>query len=320
MSRDEDEEAGQRLLRRDAELLRLLDRVDRVGAGVRHADHLRARRLRLEQVAREVRAALRVARRAEHLAAGLGDDLRRVRLERLAEHVVGGDEEPGVAAVLHDLAAGAVREGPVVVRVVHVVRRALLAGDRGGGGTGEERDPLLLGGHRHHGERGAAVDEVHDRVDLVLVEPLARGVRGDVALVLVVRGDDLDGLAEHLPAEVRDRHLHGEDGPRPGEVGVEAGHVGEDADLHDAVGDLVLRDRARGEQDGERDDEEASQAEHAGSFLLRVQTPRKRFRDSIRASRSPRPSASTMRPRSMRKWRSASGATNRKFCSTRMMV
>ena len=111
--------------------------------------------LGLEQVGGEVGGPRRrVARRAEHLATGGLDHGGGVLLERLAEDVVGGEEVPGVTTLLHDLAAGAVGERPVVVGPVDVVGRALLAGDGGGGGAGEQRDALLLGGHRHDGQRG----------------------------------------------------------------------------------------------------------------------------------------------------------------------
>ena len=54
---------------RDAELARLLDRVDRVAAGIGQADHLRARALRLKQERREVRRASGCRTDAEHLTA-----------------------------------------------------------------------------------------------------------------------------------------------------------------------------------------------------------------------------------------------------------
>src|SRR5512144_1071620 len=49
-----------------------------------------------------------MAHRAEHLAAVGDDDGRGVALQRLAEGIVGDDEEPGFAAGLDDRLAGAV--------------------------------------------------------------------------------------------------------------------------------------------------------------------------------------------------------------------
>src|SRR5581483_6446671 len=45
-------------------------------------------------------------------------------LERMAECIIGGDEEPSVAAGLHQRLAGAVGEHPGVVGPVHAVGRA----------------------------------------------------------------------------------------------------------------------------------------------------------------------------------------------------
>ena len=54
--------------------------------------------LRLHEQAGEVgRVRERIGLAPEHLAASGFHDVRRVALELLAEHVVGGDEEPGVA-------------------------------------------------------------------------------------------------------------------------------------------------------------------------------------------------------------------------------
>ena len=51
--------------------------------------------------------------RADHLAAVLHDDLRRIALERMAESVIGGEEKPCVAAALDDLLRGADRKACV---------------------------------------------------------------------------------------------------------------------------------------------------------------------------------------------------------------
>ena len=60
---------------------------------------LRLRGLRLQQEGREVGRVERVPHAAEHLAAGRLENFVGVALERVAEGVVGRDEEPGVAAV-----------------------------------------------------------------------------------------------------------------------------------------------------------------------------------------------------------------------------
>ena len=51
--------------------------------------------------------------RADHFAAVLHDDLRRIALQGAAESVVGGKEKPRVAAALNDLLRGADCKGVV---------------------------------------------------------------------------------------------------------------------------------------------------------------------------------------------------------------
>ena len=99
---DEHEQAGEVLSAGDdAELGRLLDGVRRIGPGVGESDDLGARGLRLQQERREVLRREQVAHGAEHLAAVLLHHRRRVALERMAEGIVGGEEEPRIAASLH---------------------------------------------------------------------------------------------------------------------------------------------------------------------------------------------------------------------------
>ena len=105
----------------DAELGRLLDGVGRVGAGVGEADDLGLGLLGLQQERGEVLRREGMAHLAHHLAAVLLDHGRGVGLQRVAEGVVGGQEEPGIAARLDDRLAGAVGERPGVIGPVHRV-------------------------------------------------------------------------------------------------------------------------------------------------------------------------------------------------------
>src|SRR5262249_33022263 len=100
---DEDQQAGKLLAALDdAEFGGLLDRVDGVAAGIGKPDDFGIRGLRLQQERREIGAGEWMAHFAQHLAAALHDDRFGVALERVAEGVVGGEEEPGIAAALHD--------------------------------------------------------------------------------------------------------------------------------------------------------------------------------------------------------------------------
>src|SRR5262245_47204615 len=61
----------------------------------------------------------RMTHLAEHLAAVSHHHFGGVTLERLAERIIGGNEEPGIAAGLNHGLAGAVGERPVIVSPVH---------------------------------------------------------------------------------------------------------------------------------------------------------------------------------------------------------
>ena len=117
---DEDKQSGELLAALDdAELGRLLDRVDRIAAGIGEADDLCFRGLRLQQIGGEIGGVERHLDRADDLAAIGLDDSRRVALEGVAEGIIGGDEEPGVAPRLDDGAASAVGERDGVVGPMH---------------------------------------------------------------------------------------------------------------------------------------------------------------------------------------------------------
>ena len=236
---DEHQQSGQALVLGDAELVGGLDRVDRVAAGVGEADDLGLGALRLQQERGEVRGVERVAHLSDDLAAGGLDHVGRVGFERVAERVVGGQEEPGVAAGLHDRLARAVGQREGVVGVVDRVRVAVLVGQAGRGGAHVDDQLFLLVGDLAGGDADRGVERVGDHVHLVAVEPLAHAVGARLGVVLVVGRHELDLRAENRLAEVVDRHLRGDGRALPAEVRIQAGHVGEHADLDDTVGNLA---------------------------------------------------------------------------------
>src|SRR5216683_3111547 len=67
--------------------------------------------------------------------------------QRMTEGIVGGEEEPGIAAGLHQRLAGAVGEHPGVVGPVQGVRRAFGAGERRGRSTRNDEHLVLIGRH-----------------------------------------------------------------------------------------------------------------------------------------------------------------------------
>ena len=91
---------------------------------------------------------------------------------------------------------------------------------------------FLLAGDMADRQRHAGVRHVDDHVDLVDVVPLVGDLRTDVRLVLVIAADHLDFHVGMVLGEVGDRHLGGRDRARSADIGVEARHVAQHADLH----------------------------------------------------------------------------------------
>ena len=168
------------------------------------------------------RAGERVGRGAEHLAAGLGDELRRVALELLAEHVVGGEEIPFVAARLDHGAAGRLGEHVGIVGPVDGDGRALRAGQVARGSAVVDVGLVLFLADIVDRERDRGGRHVEDHVHPVAVEPLLGDAGAHVRLVLVVGAQHLDG---EVRLELGDGLLHGGDRVHAANVAIGAGHV-----------------------------------------------------------------------------------------------
>ena len=92
------------------------------------------------------------------------------------------------------------------------------------------------------GERGGGRRDVEKHLDALIVEHVAGDVGGKVGLVLMIGRDDLDLAAQHFATKILDRHFRGGLGARPGDIGVEAGHIEDAAKLERR---LALRQRGR---------------------------------------------------------------------------
>ncbi len=170
------------------------------------SQNLRARRLRAHQHRGEIGGVgERVADAAQHLRTHLADHLRGVAFQCLAECVIGGDEEPAVAALLHDRTAGRAAQHVGVVGPVDRVRAALRTGQVGRAGAGIQHHLVLLAAHGVDREPDRGCRHIDDGIDAVLIEPLPRDRGADVGLVLVVGGDDLDVEALAGDAEIHQR-------------------------------------------------------------------------------------------------------------------
>ena len=148
-----------------------------VAAGIGQTDDLGLRRLRLQQERREIRGVQRMLDAADDLAAIGRDHGRGVALERGAEGVVRGEEEPAIAAGLHQRLPGAMGQHVGVVGPVHGVRRALRVGEIRGRRARIDVDAVLFLDDIVDRERDAGIRHVDDDVDLVDVEPLPRDIR-----------------------------------------------------------------------------------------------------------------------------------------------
>src|SRR5690606_20690949 len=126
------------------------------------------------------------------------DDVGGVALQGMAEGVVGGQEEPVLAAGIHNGGTRAASERRGVVGVMHGVGRALRVGEVGSGCPYRDEGLLLLGGYARHGQCGTRVRAADQYVDLLGVEPFTRACRRDVGLVLMVSDQKFDLLAVDL--------------------------------------------------------------------------------------------------------------------------
>ncbi|MNF42626.1 hypothetical protein D3C84_236840 [compost metagenome] len=226
-------------------------RVDGVGTGIGEGDHIRPRALGLQDVGGEVAARERVPNLADHLAAIRFDDLADVRFHRVTEGIVGGEDEPVLAAVGEHRLGGAVGQGVGVVGPVDVVGRAVFIGQAGGRRAGNQRQfPGLLhhlARRQHHRGRHHA----GDHVDIALIDPLAHGVGADIRLVQVIGAEHDNLLAIDLAAEIFDGHVQRFQATGAGQVAVGPRHVRQVTDTDFVVTDLGLG-RA-GDQAGDED-------------------------------------------------------------------
>ena len=229
----------------DAEFRRLLDRIGGVAAGIGEADHLGLGGLGLQQERREVRGVQRVLDAAGDIAAIGRHGRGGVTLEGGAEGVVGGQEEPAIAAGLGQRRAGAVGEHEGVVGPVDRVRRALRVGQVGGAGARIEEDGVLFLDDVVDRQRHAGIRHIDDDIDLVDVEPLPRDVGADVRLVLVIAGDHVDLPALGEKAGIFHRHLRGQRRAGTADIRIQPGLVAERTDLDDLVLSEALGNRAQ---------------------------------------------------------------------------
>ena len=148
----------------------------------------------------------------------------------MPECVVGHQQEPGLPALCQHRLGGAGGLGVSVECPVKAGGRTFLIGQLRGRGPRQQRDLAALARKLLHCERDRGIGEIGDRGDALAVEPTARDRRGEVGLVLMISVDHLDRAAEHVAAEILDRHARREHRGRAAKVAIEPALVVEHAD------------------------------------------------------------------------------------------
>ena len=116
---------------------------------------------------------------------------------------------------------------------MHDVGAALLIGQHGSARAVVHEDAFFLGRYLGHGQCRGAVGAAKDQADVLLVNPFTGLAGGNIGLVLVVGRQQLDGLAQYFAAKVINGHLYGRGTVPAFHVSVEAGHIGDKANLDD---------------------------------------------------------------------------------------
>ena len=215
---------------RQTKLGRLLDAVDGVIARIGQPEHLGARGLRLHQQRRKLGGIReRITPAAQHLTTARGHKAASIALQLLAEHIIGGDEIPAIAASPHHRPGGRMRQHVSVIGPVYRIGRALRPGEIRRRPAGVEVGLVLLPRHRVDRQRDRRCRHVHNHIHPLLVEPLPRQAGPHIGLVLMVAGNHF-----HIKAVIAP-FLHRLPGAsqadRPAIIGIRAGHIVQHANL-----------------------------------------------------------------------------------------
>ena len=216
----------------DAEFLCGFHGIDGVASSIRERQDLRLGRLCLQQERRKVRGIQWMAYSACYRAAVGLDDAGCIAFEGVTKSVVSRQEKPAFVARLDQCGTGDFCQRHRVVGVMDGVRRAVFIRQTGRAGTDGDEGPFLFGGDLGHRQCRAGVGAAYQHGQTVLVNPFTRFRRGHVRLVLVIGAEHFNRTVEHLAAEIlRCPADHFGTGGAV-DVGVQARHVGDDADFH----------------------------------------------------------------------------------------
>ena len=190
--------------------------------------------------------------------------------------------------------AGAVGQHPSVVQPMNGVGRAGFAGQVCSGCAGVDVDFSFFTADLADGKCNRGGRHIDNHVDLVSVIPLARNVRADVRLVLVVSTDDFNLQTAFAALQIIfNSHFGGNHRSWPGDFGIQTRHVVEHADLDDAVGDLGRCIQADSAKQG---CEQSFNWEFHGRVLQKNQIPKNSLSIGILACNCAASKPCTMRP------------------------
>ena len=131
---------------------------------------------------------------------------------------------------------------------MHGVGRAGFVGQAGGACANGKEGALLFLCQLGHGQRRARVGAANQHRQAILVNPLAGLGAGHIGLILMVGGQHFNRAVQYLAAEILCRPFDHFPASRAVQVGIHAGHVGDESDLHRAG---VLGRGGGGKADGQ---------------------------------------------------------------------
>src|SRR6516165_10010369 len=178
--------------------------------------------------------------RADHFAAVLDNDRRRIPLQGMAECIIGGEEKPRIAAAVDHLLRGPNCKRRRIEHPLHRIRRAEFAVEIGRAGRMSNEELFTVVGHLLHRQAHRRDRYIDNQVDLVDVIPLPGDAGGDIGLDLMVSGNDSDGLTQDFATKVFGCHLRRRYRTGTGRCCRRPGQICQYADLHHVIGNLRL--------------------------------------------------------------------------------
>jgi hypothetical protein len=197
----------------------------------------------------------------QHLAARFQHHIGGVLFEILSEGVIGGQKVPAIEALLDGGEASHIGLAEGVEHIMNRIGAAGFVGEPDRAGAVEYHDLVARLCNLAGGERGGGRGDVEQHLDALIVQHVTGDVGGKVGLVLMIGRDDFDLAAQHFAAEILGRHFRGGLRARPGDIGIQAGHVENAAELERR---LALRQRHRRRHRQNRGDNACCCSSHGG--------------------------------------------------------